>query len=844
MVTTRNLLMVICTLIVVQGNMSTFDCPMRELALQFAHHIQPHLSMQQLQEIADALNGSPESQNCDISPATVFSDIPKTRNPSILPDITANTIPIKIYVSDKDGSDITNSGLSLQSPFKTIQFALNKLIEYRNNSVSTKAMIILRAATYYLQSTLHITHLHSNLIITNYLDEQVTISGAIPLYNCSWKLYQTTSDDYNIYSVHLKHLMNDTTFDGLRVNGSRAIRARYPNANPSIDGFGSNLLALQWFPSLIPPFPDEEIYMTEYPIRNESATNEFVYYQSGIGGTCHHFSPPMGYWCGTKTQGGSAHPYQVPHGFIYNQSILPNTPYKNATNGIVSVWRPAHWATWFFKIGDYDADRMHINFSSGGYQGARGNVKGQEFYIENIFEELDSNHEWFYNDTEYTLYYYNNLTNKQKPICTDNLFEVTKLEVLLNVTGNQSFPVRNLTLHGITLQDAAYTEFAPHVMPSGGDWSIQRIGAITMEGAENINITNNLFTRNDGIAIILNRYNRNVTIEKNEFVWNGDTAIALVGDTVGFSFEGTSTTMGFDGTTGVQPRFIHIVSNYVHELGIFEKQSAFVFEAKSCQNHIKNNIFYNGPRAGINFNDGFGGGNNVESNLLFNTCRESGDHGPFNSWDRQVFVTRVHDGSISTRKAYDHISRNFMIGNYNTQDVIDTDDGSSYYKVFNNFLVYGPNGQKSTSGGHDLHAFGNIYAYIFVHKGWDWWGPTCFHDFTTQRSGHKNYYYNNTCVLGNGTMMNGQQPAVRIGYAKWIGCDDGGVDYNTSDYASWTVMHENSIYIQTQDIGLCNTTEIEFQETTHLDHGTVVYKELPSDENLLEQAKKLLWLPI
>ena len=88
--------------------------------------------------------------------------------------------------------------------------------------------------------------------------------------------------------------------------------------------------------------------------------------------------------------------------------------------------------------------------------------------------------------------------------------------------------------------------------------------------------------------------------------------------------------MGWDATDGNQPRFSKILYNFVHELGIWEKQSSFYFQAKSCQNDIiKGNIFFNGPRAGINFNDGMGGGSNVTENLLFNTCRESGDHGPF-----------------------------------------------------------------------------------------------------------------------------------------------------------------------------------------------------------------------
>ena len=182
-----------------------------------------------------------------------------------------------------------------------------------------------------------------------------------------------------------------------------------------------------------------------------------------------------------------------------------------------------------------------------------------------------------------------------------------------------------------------------------------------------------------------------------------------------------------------------------------------------------------------------------------------------------------------------------MIGNYNSQDVIDNDDGSAYYKVFDNFLIYSPNGQKADSGGHDNHAFGNIYAYIFVHQGWDWWGPTCFHDFTTQLIGHNNYYYNNTCVINNGTQMDGNQPAVRVGYGKWVGCDDGGIAFNATEFDSWTIIHDNRIYIQDQDLGLCNMTEKQFQKVTDLDPGTIVYTDLPNDQDLLYQAKLLLW---
>eukprot|EP01083_Nonionella_stella_P283224 963856_1 len=61
----------------------TFDCPMRQLALEFAQEIQPWLTTDQLQEIADALNGSPEKEpkNCTIKPSSL-SHIPSNKHRS------------------------------------------------------------------------------------------------------------------------------------------------------------------------------------------------------------------------------------------------------------------------------------------------------------------------------------------------------------------------------------------------------------------------------------------------------------------------------------------------------------------------------------------------------------------------------------------------------------------------------------------------------------------------------------------------------------------------------------------------------------------------------------------
>jgi hypothetical protein len=47
------------------------------------------------------------------------------------------------------------------------------------------------------------------------------------------------------------------------------------------------------------------------------------------------------------------------------------------------------------------------------------------------------------------------------------------------------------------------------------------------------------------------------------------------------------------------------------------------FQAIAHHNTIRDNVMYRGPRAGVNFNDGFGGGSTLVGNLIFNVVRET-----------------------------------------------------------------------------------------------------------------------------------------------------------------------------------------------------------------------------
>ena len=77
-------------------------------------------------------------------------------------------------------------------------------------------------------------------------------------------------------------------------------------------------------------------------------------------------------------------------------------------------------------------------------------MKGKEFFIENVFEELDAPNEWYYDETRSLLFYANNLTDGLRPSCDDGVFAVTNLKTLVRFEGNQSFPVRNVTIRGMS----------------------------------------------------------------------------------------------------------------------------------------------------------------------------------------------------------------------------------------------------------------------------------------------------------------------------------------------------------------------------------------------------------
>ena len=77
--------------------------------------------------------------------------------------------------------------------------------------------------------------------------------------------------------------------------------------------------------------------------------------------------------------------------------------------------------------------------------------------------------------------------------------------------------------------------------------------------------------------------------------------------------------------------------------------------------------------------DAFGGGSLMARNVMWSSCRESSDHGVFNSWNRQPFIWEKRQGEPPNLTPQPFvIEHNYFISNYGSGYGVDNDDGSAY----------------------------------------------------------------------------------------------------------------------------------------------------------------------
>ena len=762
-----------------------FDCGWRRAAYRYALHLQPWRAP--FDDVHSALG-------------LAACAVPLAPGPARAPPREALTqsTGVVVYVDPVDGVDGGNG--SLASPVRTLSTALRLAQAQRGGNAHVRATVILRAGTHYVPETLNLSPAESNITFAAFGSESPVVSGG-HLLQPRWRPHDT-AQGRNVWVADVgAQLPPGPALEGLLVGGARAVRARYPNANPERDlrPKGWVPAAAAWLPAA-PPARNATYVRVVAPDRpSGEAWGHFV---EGVGGPCAVFTPPRAFWCcsfcGNRT---------VPVALRYNRTLLPRAPYgAGAAGAVVHAMHPSHWSSWQFRVESEDAAAQILRWTYGGFQDARGGTTGAEWYIENVLAELDAPNEYYYERATGRLYYYHNGTGAPPQGLR---FEALRNRVLVRVAGARDRPVSGVHFRGLTFTAAAATFLDPHGAPSGGDWALPRTAALVLEGTQDCVIAQCTFTRLDGTALLLSGYNRRALVERNEFAWLGASAIVAWGDAE-----------EVDGTGGTQPRGSRVVGNVMREIGIYVKQSSCWFQAVACQTELRGNVCFNGPRAGVNINDGFGGANEIHRNLVFNMCRETKDHGVINVWDRQPYLTDVR-GELSTNPASTDVHHNFLVANYLADMAIDTDDGASYYRLHDNVHLFG--GHKSDFAGHDKRSYNSLYAFAKVYY------PVCLALYSTPLPGHSEAYYNNTCILPRSL------PLV-YGFAN--GCVPGDPSLLHVE------MHGNTIYAYNTSAVFfsCGSVHYGLQEWQALgyDSGTEVREGPPSTGQIVDWMARML----
>ena len=613
---------------------------------------------------------------------------------------------LKFHVSPDDGSDLDGDGTAT-APFATLHRARDARAAAQNKLEA--ADIVLHAGTHRLAKPLLLSAADSHTRFVACERGTAIVSGA-----SSMTLTFSRGTDTNVWhaptpksltNVEQLFLVPSPDVDAV---GQRLVWAREPNGNAETDlqPIGYALAQDNPLGAAKPPAGAGawRAIRTDKPKRNSTSFPGFGFDRDprrpGTGYIALHtgsyaalYEDGRNFWNQTFPAGlrWNATPGATSHGF--NVSVFNATGWPSAfqQKPWLHAMHHSEWGHHTWEVDGVDVEKRTFKLGKGGWQEARYIVISKNpFYVEGAYAALDQPGEWFHEESSSTLYLIPNATIPNATRSIKLTLAVPTLETLVNVSGSEGEPAHDLTFEGLTFTHTKRTLLEPYLVPSGGDWSVRGSGAVAIRNAEDIAIKGCIFNRTGGHAIVLRGGVLRGSIVGNEMDLLGDSGVVLIGELPGLGNNGSDRV--WKGGLPTVPRDTLIESNHFHGLGVWGKQSAALFQALSCRTNFTGNVAYNGPRAAININDGYCGGTTLSSNVLFNWVRETQDHGPINTWDRQTYAQP--DDTLYPR--WNRVVRNLIMngpsGNRdlgNLFPAVDNDDGSAYYEMSSNAVAYG-----------------------------------------------------------------------------------------------------------------------------------------------------------
>lgn len=376
--------------------------------------------------------------------------------------------------------------------------------------------------------------------------------------------------------------------------------------------------------------------------------------------------------------------------------------WKNPEGGYLHAMHKHDWGDFHYRITGKDK-KGNLKLEGGWQNNRPMGLHDDNRMVENIFEELDAPGEWYYSRSEQTLYYYPYEGENLNEVC----FETPQLKHLVEIRGTIDNPVKNITIEGVELTGTVRTFMERYEPLLRSDWTVYRGAAVYLEGTENCKLHQCKLYNLGGNAVFFSGYNRGSEVTSSHFTEIGASAICFVGNVEAVRSPSMnyhdfvpieSMDKGKGPKASCYPADCRVYDNLIHRIGLYEKQITGIELSMSRSITVSHNSIYDTPRAGINISEGTWGGHVIEFNDVFDTVKETGDHGSFNSWGRDRFwhpvrptmdsIAVVAPEMILADAMATTVIRNNRFRCDRGWD-IDLDDGSSNFHIYNNLCLNG-----------------------------------------------------------------------------------------------------------------------------------------------------------
>lgn len=382
----------------------------------------------------------------------------------------------------------------------------------------------------------------------------------------------------------------------------------------------------------------------------------------------------------------------------YSANVLSaerTSRWKNPSTGYIRALHSSEWGGNDYFIDGKNADgSLKLRWVGDNNRGS--DYHTEKVMAENIFEELDAEKEWFYDKENGCLY-----------VIPEDGTDIAAATVEGAVCG-ELFRISdcdNIEFTNILFENTKRMLFcSEYEKITRSDWAVARNGAVYMNRCKNVLISDCRFTEIGGNCIFIDGKNSDITVSHCDFTYCGASGVCVFGNQECVrdlsTWENHKTVIS-DFEQGPQkddyPKDIIIKDCYFYNLGIYEKQTSPVTMSVCSRVTVDGCTIHHVPRAGINICDGSFGGHRIQNNLVFDTVRETGDHGPFNSWGRDRFWSlggldgSGKDGKLKRRYAtLDAVETTVIFHNMfcgSRGFGIDLDDGSSNYLIEKNYCA-------------------------------------------------------------------------------------------------------------------------------------------------------------